>query len=142
MSNMTYTASARPGQGITFPDCKIVKGWVGEVKRGENNVTSGPLVKTKEAAMRWATSEAARYRAYRQQHGEGIEDAQKRKRAMRDAEQRRNSRIYKKSGEMYELIQAMASDAELVSEWLPPQAIARLAKVRELVAFAETDVAR
>jgi hypothetical protein len=139
MSNLTYIATARPGQAIAFPSCDLIKGWVGEVKRGDVVVTSSGVARTKEGALRWATTEAARYRAYRQQHGEGIEDGQKRKAEAKRAEQRRANRIYKKRGEAFELLQALASDAELVSEWLPPQALARIAKVRELVAFVETD---
>lgn len=139
MTNLTYIASARPGQAIAFPSCDLIKGWVGEVKRGEAAVTSSGVMRTKEGAMRWATSEAARYRAYRQQHHEGIEDAQKRRAEAKRVVQRRASRIHKRSAETYELLQALVSDAELVTEWLPAQALARIAKARELVAFVETD---
>ena len=38
---------------------------------------------------------------------------------------------------MFELLQVLASDAELAREWLPVQALDRLDKVREIVVFVE-----
>lgn len=140
MSKLTYTAHVEPGQGMTFPDCKIVKGWTGRVKRGDKALTWSPLMRTKEAANQWATAKAKEYRAYRQQHGEGIEDAQARRDAAKKAERQRLGRMSDRSREMYELLTTLADDAELVKEWLPAQAIVRLDKVRTLAAFVETGV--
>lgn len=139
MTKLTYSASTKPGQGVTFPDCKIVKGFNGEVRRGDRLVRSSGLFGTQQAAARWATGEAARYRAYRQHNGEGIEDIADRKSAAKKAEHRRIERRRSKGGAIYELLTLMVSDAELVREWLPDQAVARIAKARELIAFVETD---
>lgn len=140
MTKLTYTAHAEPGQGMTLgARVEIVKGWNAIVKRGDVVVKHGNLYGSKAAALREATSEAARFRAYRQQHGEGLEDVWAKQQAVKQAERRRWRRIGEKDRQAYDLLQAIASDAALVTEWLPAQAIARLEKVRELVAYVETD---
>lgn len=139
MSNLTYSAETKPGQGINLSDLKMVKGWNGQVKRGDRVVCESGLFATKGGAERWAIDQAKRFRAYRQENGEGIEDVEDRKREAKHAAQRRHDRIRRKTAEMYELLTALAGDGELVREWLPAQALTRLEKVRELIAFVETD---
>ena len=135
----TYTTHVEPGQGITFPDCKIIKGFNGIVKRGAGTVSHGPLYTTKTNAQRWAVSEAARHRAYRQQNGEGLEDVAIRKAKAREAERRMISRRQNKARDMLDLLRPIIGDMDLVRDDLPQQAIARIEKARALIAFIDTD---
>lgn len=91
------------------------------------------------AAMRWAVAECARFRKYRQEHGEGLEDLWDRQRSAKDAERRRHERLSRKRTATYEMLSLFLSDLELVKEWLPTQALARMETARGIVAFVETD---
>ena len=137
MSNLTYRAETQPGQGITLHDLKMHKGFNGIVKRGDRVVRESGLFASQGAAERWATEEAKRYRDYRQDHGEGIEDRQDRERQAKKAERDRFDRMRRKTVQMYGLLHAFATDAELVREFLPDQALKRLEQLREIVIFVE-----
>jgi hypothetical protein len=135
----TYSAHAEKGQGLTLSGHpQIVHGYNAIVKRGNTTVYHGNLYRTKGTALQVAQREAARYRAYRQEHGEGIEDVDARKRAEREAARKRRNRINHKDLEMYQLLLALASDCELVTDWLPTQAIGRLAQVKAIQRHVET----
>lgn len=135
----TYSAHTEPGQGITFPDCKIVKGFAGIVKRGEGHITRSGLFGTKAAALRWATAKAKEHRDFRQANGEGIEDGVKRRALAKEAERRLRRRISDKAQAMFDLLRPIVSDMELVRAELPAQAITRIEKAAELIAFIDTD---
>lgn len=140
MNKLTYTAHAEPGQGMTLgARVEIVKGWNAVVKRGDSTVHHGDLYRSQTGALAAARNKAAQMRAYRQEHGEGMEDVWKRKAAEREVARRRRQRISNKDAAMFELIQSMAADADLVREWLPDNALKRLDQARALIAYVETD---
>ena len=135
----TYTAHAEPGQGITFPSCNIVKGFNGIVKRGDKTIHHGPLYTSKTSALTYAKNKAAEYKAFRAKHGEGIEDGWERKRLAREATRRMRVRLHQKDQAMLDLLRPIVSDMDLVRAELPVQAISRIEKARELIAFIDTD---
>lgn len=131
-----YRAETEPGMAMSMSDLSIIKGVRGVVKIGSTTVSSSTTYKTKAQAMRWAVAEAKRFRDYRQQHGEGIEEVRDRKRKAEAAAVARRRRITERKAEMYDLLIAMASDLELASD-VPSQAHGRVAKVKEIVAYVE-----
>lgn len=138
MTKQTYSAHAQPGQGISFPSCKIIKGFNGIVKCGGAEITRSGLYSNRTQAVRWAMDKAAEYRAYRSKHGEGIEEKWKRDDAAKRAERRRWGRIDQQARPMYELLQRWVEDADLVKDMLPTQALKRLDDARKIIALVET----
>lgn len=137
----TYSAHTEPGQGITFPDCKIVKGFNGIVKLGNNTVHHGPLYGSQRAAMTYAKNKTAEYRTYRQKHGQGIEEVARAKALAREAERRMRGRASNKAMAMLDLLRPIVSDMDLVRDELPAQAIARIDAARALIAYVDSDPA-
>lgn len=136
----TYSAHARKGQGISFSGkVDIHHGYWAEVHRNGKVIWTGNLFTTEKGALLVARRRAAEFRTYRQQHGEGQEDVWERQRAAKAAERRRRDRIEQKRNRMYELMQPLAEDLELVKDWLPKQALARLEQIRAIIAYVETD---
>lgn len=136
----TYSAHAEPGQGLSIgARVEIVKGWSGIVKLGTSTVHHGPLYGSQSAAMAYAKNKAAEYRAYRQKHGQGIEDAARAKAAARETERRMRGRASNKAQAMLDLLRPIVSDMDLVRDELPKQAIARIEAARAVIAYIDTD---
>ena len=135
-----YRALTEPGMTISTSSLRIINGVRGVVKLGTETVASSSTYPTKAQAMRWAVAEAKRFRTYRQQNGEGIEEVRARKRALEKAAGDRSRRLSEKRTELYDLVGAMASDLELLADDLPKQAAARAAKARALIEYIDDNV--
>lgn len=134
----TYRGEVQKGHGMTLGDTvDIVEGWRGVVKLGDRTVTWGNLMRSQSAAHAWAVKEAKRYRDYRQQNGEGIEEVHARKQQADRAASRRRGRMTDKRQDMYDLLVGFLSDLELIED-LPNQTAARIAKAKEVLAYIDT----